>query len=61
MLSLLDNSNNTHESIHEHSLVCFKEGDMLVCGFVIDFDLAYKLESKMVDEPYYGEIDLFGF
>lgn len=58
MLSLLDKNSSTD---NDHPLVCIKEGDLLICGLLTEFDIPEKLESKMVDEPYYGDIDLFGF
>lgn len=41
--------------------VCWYESETRICGYLIQFDYSGKIESKMIPEPYYGDIDLFGF
>ena len=45
----------------DDTLVCWYESDTRICGYLIDFDYSAKIESKMELEPFYGDIDLFGF
>lgn len=40
--------------------VCFKEGNTVVCGKLIQFNYL-DLEDKVTVEPFFGECDLFGF
>ena len=55
MSILLDENPNTK------SYVCMYDADTCICGYMIDFDYRDKVESKMIEEPFYGDIDLFGF
>lgn len=41
--------------------VCWYESNTRVCGKVKSVDYFEIVESKMNIEPYYGDIDLFGF
>jgi len=41
--------------------VCWYESNTKICGQLKHVDYFEILESKMVYEPYYGDIDLFGF
>lgn len=40
---------------------CWYESNTRVCGNIKHVDYNEIVESKMNDEPYYGDIDLFGF
>lgn len=41
--------------------VCWYESNTRICGNVKTVDYFEVVESKMSIEPYYGDIDLFGF
>lgn len=41
--------------------VCWYESNTRVCGKIKLVDYFEIVESKMNIEPYYGDIDLFGF
>lgn len=41
--------------------VCWYESNTRVCGKIKSVDYFEIVESKMNIEPYYGDIDLFGF
>lgn len=41
--------------------VCWYESNTKICGKLKHVDYFEILESKMIFEPYYGDIDLFGF
>jgi hypothetical protein len=45
------NSNNT----------CIIDDDTVICGKINEVDYLYRVESKMIVEQFYGDIDLFGF
>lgn len=45
----------------DDSYICWYESDTRICGYLIEFDYSAKIESKMDLEPFYGDIDLFGF
>lgn len=40
---------------------CVYDNTTLICGMIIEVDYFSFLESKMIDESFYGDIDLFGF
>lgn len=40
---------------------CLSDHSTIICGHIIELDYISTLENKMVIEPYYGDIDLFGF
>ena len=44
-----------------HSETCLSDNSTIICGTIIELDYISTLEEKMVIEPYYGDIDLFGF
>jgi hypothetical protein len=44
----------------EEPVVCFNESNTIVCGKIETFDYE-KLEKNITFEPFFGEIDLFGF
>lgn len=41
--------------------VCWYESNTRICGKIKTVDYFEIVESKMNHEPYYGDIDLFGF
>lgn len=41
--------------------VCWYESNTRLCGKMKSVDYFEVVESKMDIEPYYGDIDLFGF
>lgn len=45
----------------DDNLICWYESNTRICGYLIEFDYSAKIESKMELEPFYGDIDLFGF
>lgn len=45
----------------DDSFICWYESNTRICGYLIQFDYSAKIESKMELEPFYGDIDLFGF
>jgi hypothetical protein len=63
MLSTLEKPLDHHDHVcnDQCSYVCIYESDTRICGYLIEFDYKEKVESKMIEEPYYGDIDLFGF
>lgn len=46
---------------NDHSETCLCDDLTLICGKIIEVDYKNRVESKMVSEPFYGDIDLFGF
>lgn len=44
----------------DEPLFCFNESNTIVCGKIQTFDYD-NLENKITFEPFFGEIDLFGF
>lgn len=40
---------------------CVYDNTTLICGMIVEVDYFSQVESKMIDEPFYGDIDLFGF
>ncbi len=46
---------------NKDNYICWYESNTKICGHLIEFDYSAKIESKMELEPYYGDIDLFGF
>lgn len=59
MITLDKETTNTNKETE--SKVCWYESDTRICGYLIQFDYSDKIESKMIPEPFYGDIDLFGF
>ena len=45
----------------ENSQTCLNDDTTIICGTIIELDYLSTIEDKMVIEPYYGDIDLFGF
>lgn len=45
----------------ESSQTCLSDNSTIICGTIIELDYISTLEEKMVIEPFYGDIDLFGF
>ena len=45
----------------ESNQVCWYESNTRICGRIKHVDYFERVESKMLSEPYYGDIDLFGF
>jgi hypothetical protein len=43
------------------SHACFYDDLTLVCGNIKNVDYFVRIESKMIPEPFYGDIDIFGF
>jgi hypothetical protein len=41
--------------------ICLYDNQTLICGIIFEVDYFTKVESKMNEEPYYGDVDLFGF
>jgi hypothetical protein len=41
--------------------VCWYESNTKICGKIRHLDYFNRIESKMISEPFYGDIDLFGF
>jgi len=40
---------------------CIIHDDTVICGKIIEVDYIRRVESKMIVEQFYGDIDLFGF
>jgi hypothetical protein len=55
---LLEERNNTTKKT---SKICWYESRTRICGDLKKLDYFERIESKMVPEPFYGDIDLFGF
>lgn len=47
--------------VDHKSETCFYDDTTLVCGKSKNVDYFVRIESKMIPEPFYGDIDLFGF
>jgi hypothetical protein len=45
----------------DNSYICWYESNTRLCGYLSEFNYSDKIESKMDLEPFYGDIDLFGF
>ena len=41
--------------------ICWYESNTRICGDLKQLNYVERIESKMVPEPFYGDIDLFGF
>ncbi|CAB4142590.1 hypothetical protein UFOVP784_18 [uncultured Caudovirales phage] len=54
---LLEERNTTKK----HSEICWYESDTKICGELEQLNYFERIESKMIPEPFYGDIDLFGF
>lgn len=52
-LNLTQETNDTDTCVYHDSTI--------ICGKIKDVDYTKRVESKMVSEPFYGDIDLFGF
>ncbi len=50
-----------HKNELDDSLICWYESNTRICGYLIEYDYINNIESKMDLEPFYGDIDLFGF
>jgi hypothetical protein len=40
---------------------CIIDDDTIICGKINEVDYLNRVESKMIIEQFYGDIDLFGF
>ena len=40
---------------------CVYHDSTIICGKIKEVDYLNRVESKMIPEPFYGDIDLFGF
>jgi hypothetical protein len=40
---------------------CVYQDSTIICGKIKDVDYLNRVESKMITEPFYGDVDLFGF
>lgn len=49
---------NKQDSISE---TCIYDDTTVICGKIYEVDYLNRVESKMIPEPFYGDIDLFGF
>ena len=49
---------NTNSNDQE---TCVYHDSTIICGKIKDVDYKNRVESKMIIEPFYGDIDLFGF
>lgn len=45
----------------DNNQVCWYESNTRICGKIKNVDYFERVESKMLAEPFYGDIDLFGF
>lgn len=50
--------NNEQVNINE---TCIYDDTTIICGKIYEVDYLNRVESKMISEPFYGDIDLFGF
>jgi hypothetical protein len=50
-----------NKPIKTYSKVCWYESNTKICGDLKQLNYVERLENKMVPEPFYGDIDLFGF
>jgi len=55
---LLEDKNITTK---KYSKICWYESNTRICGDLKQLNYVERIESKMVPEPFYGDIDLFGF
>lgn len=56
-MTILEDRPETYEDLK----VCWYESGTLVCGSVKVLDYYQMIKNSMNQEPYYGDIDLFGF
>lgn len=61
MLALLEKETITHPSKLNTTETCIIDDDTIICGKINEVDYIYRVESKMIIEQFYGDIDLFGF
>ncbi len=50
-----------NKTIKSYSKICWYESNTRICGDLKQLNYVERLEDKMVPEPFYGDIDLFGF
>lgn len=58
---LLKDKKQTENQNDNQPQVCIYDDTTLICGNIVHIDYNNRVESKMVVEPFYGDIDLFGF
>lgn len=58
---LLDRHPSVYADDETNNQTCLKDNSTVICGNIIEVDYLNRVESKMVSEPFYGDIDLFGF
>lgn len=49
------------ELTFDNLLVCWNDSNTILCGHIFQLDHDFRVESKMIPEEYYGDVDVFGF
>jgi hypothetical protein len=58
---LLDRAPLTALEDNSDKETCVYQDSTIICGKIKEVDYLNRVESKMIIEPFYGDIDLFGF
>lgn len=59
---LLERPNTVElDNTSEDQNTCVYHDSTIICGKIKEVDYLNRVESKMIPEPFYGDIDLFGF
>jgi hypothetical protein len=61
MLTLIKKEPLTTQPKLNSDKTCIIHDDTVICGKIIEVDYIRRVESKMIVEQFYGDIDLFGF
>jgi hypothetical protein len=61
MLALIEKETPITQPKINLNNTCIIDDDTIICGKINEVDYLYRVESKMIVEQFYGDIDLFGF
>ena len=61
MLTLIEKEILVQEPKPQPNDTCIIDDDTVICGKINEVDYLYRVESKMIIEQFYGDVDLFGF
>jgi len=58
---LLDRTPTNLQEDTSDKETCVYQDSTIICGKIKEVDYLNRVESKMIIEPFYGDVDLFGF
>jgi len=61
MLTLIEKEIVIEQPKTQPNDTCIIDDDTVICGKINEVDYLYRVESKMIIEQFYGDVDLFGF